>query len=156
MAEDKMGQEVRWATGNGFGAMASAVECALRALDAASKKMQAVAGECFETSNQSCEHATQALEKLRSARSLDEVVKIHTNFAKEAVEDATWRGRKFGELMAAFPSEITKTYQDAWLKSVDAAVQAMQHAGQTATENVVIYSEAVKKSATVFEHRQSA
>ena len=151
-----MGQEDRPATANGFAAMASAVECAVSALDAASRKMQAVAGECFEISNQSFDHATRALEKLHSARGLDEVVKIHTNFAKETIENATRRGRKFGELLAAFPSEITTTYQDAWLKSVDAAVEAMQHAGQTATENVISYSEAVKKSATVLDYRESA
>jgi hypothetical protein len=156
MAEDKMDQEVRWATGNGFGAMASALESMLSSLHAASKKMQSAAGECFEISNQSFVHASQALGKLRGARGLDDVVKIQTNFAREVFENGTRRGRKFGELIAAFPSDIAKTYQDAWLKSVDAAVEAVQHVGQAATENVISYSEAVKKSATALEYRESA
>jgi hypothetical protein len=57
-----MGQEDRWATGNGFGATASALESMVSSLHAASRKMQAAAGECFELSNQSYEHATNALE----------------------------------------------------------------------------------------------
>jgi hypothetical protein len=118
--------------------------------------MQAAAGECIELSNQSYEHATKALEKLRGARGLDDVVKIQTNFTKEAVENATSCGRKFGELLAVFPSDIAKTYQDAWFKSIAAAVEAVQHVGQAAAENVISYSEAVKKSATTLEHRESA
>jgi phasin family protein len=140
----------------GFGVAMSAMECAVSAVNAASKNMQAVAGECFEISKQSFEHATQTWEKLRGAHGMDEVMTIQSNYVKEAIENATQHARKFGELMAAFPTEVTKTYQDAWLKAMNAGMEAMQSDGKTASETVASYSEAARKSSPVYGHRESA
>jgi hypothetical protein len=140
----------------GFGMTASAMECAVSAINAASKNLQAVAGECFEMSKQSFEHASQTWEKLRSAKGMDDVVTIQRNFVNEAIENASEHARKFGELWAAFPTEITRTYQDAWLKSVNAAIQAMQSASKTAPGTGTSYSEGVRKPQPVYEHRESA
>jgi hypothetical protein len=156
MAEEMMGQEDQRATATGCSATANAMEYALSALNTASKNMQAMAGECFEISKQSFEHATQTMEKLRGAHSMDELVAIQTNYVKEAFENAAEHARKFGELMAVFPSEITKTYQDVWLKSVNTAVQTMQTATQTASDSVDSYAEAARRTVHVFEHRESA
>jgi hypothetical protein len=54
-----------------------------------------------------------------------------------------------------FPGEITKSYQDAWLQAVNAAVQATQVASQTAADNVRSYSDA-RRSSSAFENRDSA
>lgn len=151
-----MGLEEPKAASTGFRAAASAMDYALSAVNVASKNMQAVAGECFEISKQSFEHATQTWEKLRGAHGMDEVVTIQTNYLKEAIENATQHARKFGELIAAFPTEITKTYQDAWLKAMSAGMEAMQSAGKTASETVASYSEAAKKSSPVYQRRESA
>jgi truncated hemoglobin YjbI len=62
----------------------------------------------------------------------------------------------FSELISGFPSEISKSYQEAWLKAVNAAAQATQEASQTAAENVKSFSEAARKSSNAFEHRESA
>lgn len=148
-----MGQEDQRATAPGSGATASAMESTVSAINAASKNMQAMAGECYEISKQAFEHATQTLEKLRNAQGMDEVTAIQTNYVKEAFENAAQHARKFSELMAVFPTGITKTYQDAWLKSVNAAVQTMQEAGQAASGNVANYQEAARKSSSAFEHR---
>ena len=137
-------------------AAASAVENALSAMNALSQKMQAMAGECFEISKQSFEHASQTLEKLRGARGMEEVVAIQANYVKEAFENAAKHARKFGELMSVFPNEFTKTYQDAWLKAVNNAAQTMQTASQTASNSVDSYADAAKKSAHVFDHRERA
>jgi hypothetical protein len=110
-----MGQEDQRATATGANDTSSALECAVSALNATSKNMQAVAAECFEISKQSFEHATQTLEKLRGAHGMEEMMTIQTNYVKEAFENAAQHARKFGELMAVFPTEITKSYQDAWL-----------------------------------------
>ena len=69
-----------------------------------------------------------------TAHGVDEVAAIQADFMKEAFEHAA-HGRKFGELVAAFPAEITKTYQEGWLKSVSAATKATEKANQTAAEN---------------------
>ena len=107
---------------------ATGTEGAASAINAASKNMQAIAGEIFELSKQSFELTTQTLEKLRNARGVDDVVAIQTDFMKEAFERAAQNARKFSELIATFPVEITKSYQDVWLKSVGDATKATEKA----------------------------
>lgn len=150
-----MAHEDQKAASAGFNVAATAMECAVSAVNAASRNMQAVAGECFEISKESFEHATQAWEKLRSARGMDEIMTIQTNYVKEVLENATHHARKFGEIIAAFPAEMTKTYQDAWLKAADAGRQAMESAGKTASESAHTYSEAVRTPTAVYEQRAS-
>jgi len=139
-----MGQDDMRATPNDTAA--SAIESAVGAMNAASKRMQALAGECFEISKQSFEHATQTLEKLRGAHGMDEVMSIQADYVREAFENATQHARKFGELMSSFPSDLTKTYQDTWLKAVNAAVQSTQTANKAASETVDSYTESARQS----------
>src|ERR1700704_3724963 len=132
---------------------AVAVEGAMNAIDATSKHFQAVANEMFEMSKQSVEQATHALDKLRSTRVMDEVMSIQSDYVKQAFAYFTQHSRRFGELFMGFPGEITKSYQDAWLQAVNAAVQATQVASQTAADNVRSYSDAARKSSSAFENR---
>ena len=134
----------------------NAVEGAMNAIDATSKHFQAVANEMFEMSKQSMDQATQALDKLRSTRVMDEVMSIQSDYVKQAFAYFTQHSRKFGELFMGFPGEITKSYQDAWLQAVNAAVQATQVASQTAADNVKSYSDAARRSSSAFENRNSA
>jgi hypothetical protein len=133
----------------------NAVEGAMNAIDATSKHFQAVANEMFEMSKQSMDQATQALDKLRSTRVMDEVMSIQSDYVKQSFAYFTQHSRKFGELFMGFPGEITKSYQDAWLQAVNAAVQATQVASQTAADNVRSYSDA-RRSSSAFENRNSA
>jgi hypothetical protein len=134
----------------------NAVEGAMNAIDATSKHFQAVANEMFEMSKQSMDQATQALDKLRSTRVMDEVMSIQSDYVKQAFAYFTQHSRRFGELFMGFPGEITKSYQDAWLQAVNAAVQATQVASQTAADNVRSYSDAARKSSSAFENRNNA
>ncbi len=134
----------------------NAVEGAMNAIDATSKHCQAVANEMFEMSKQSMDQATQALDKLRSTRVMDEVMSIQSDYVKQSFAYFTQHSRRFGELFMGFPGEITKSYQDAWLHAVNAAVQATQAASQTAADNVRSYSDAARKSSSAFENRASA
>jgi hypothetical protein len=99
---------------------------------------------------------TQTLEKLRHTCGVDEVVAIQTACVKEAFEHAAQHARKFSELMTAFPVQITKTYQDAWLKSVNDTVEASETASCTAAENSDRLADASRKPSTVFDGRESA
>jgi hypothetical protein len=128
----------------------NAVEGAMNAIDATSKHFQAVANEMFEMSKQSMDQATQALDKLRSTRVMDEVMAIQSDYVKQAFAYFTQHSRRFGELFMGFPGEITKSYQ-----AVNAAVQATQVASQTAADNVRSYSDAARKSSSAFENRNS-
>ncbi len=137
-------------------AAASALESAVSAMNAAVKKMQAMAGECFEISKQSYDHASQTLEKLRGAHGMEEIMAIQANYVKEAFEHAQQHARKFGELMSVFPNDFTKTYQDTWLKAVNAAVESMQTAGKSASEGGSSFPEAARKPAGGFNSRESS
>jgi hypothetical protein len=134
----------------------NAVEGAMNAIDATSKHIQAVANEMFEMSKQSMDHAAQAMDKVRSTRILDELMTIQSDYVKQAFAYFTQHSRRFGELFMGYPGEITKSYQDAWLQAVHAAVQATQVASQTAADNVRSYSDAARKSSSAFENRNSA
>ncbi|HUB64699.1 MAG TPA: phasin family protein [Methylocella sp.] len=135
---------------------ASVFDNAMNTITATSKNIQAIAGEIVEISKQSLEHTTQTLEKLRHARGIDEVVAIQTNFVKESFERASRHAQKFGELMTAYPAEMTKICQDAWLKSLNSTVKATETASQTAAENIERFSETAKKTSNIFDHRESA
>src|SRR2546429_4547910 len=115
-----MAQHDQRATATGFNHVtANAMEGAMNAINATSKNIQAMANEMFDISKLSIEHATDTMDKLRSARGVDEVVAIQTNFMKEAFENATQHARMFSELISGFPSGIATSYQDAWLKAVN-------------------------------------
>ena len=134
----------------------NAVEGAMNAIDATSKHFQAVANEMFEMSKQSMDQATQALDKLRSTRVMDEVMSIQSDYVKQSFAYFTQHSRRFGELFMGYPGEITKSYQDAWLQAVNAAVQATHAASQTAADNVRSYSDAARRSSSSFENRNNA
>ncbi len=151
-----MAQQDQKATAPDNECAANAFDGAVNALNATSKNMQAIAGEVFEISKQSFEHTTQTLERLRAAHGMDEVLAIQTNFVKEAFEHAAQHAQKFSELMTACQAEITKTYQDAWLKSINRTVKATEEASQTTAENIDRLSDAARKAANVFDRRESA
>src|SRR6516164_9824674 len=147
-AEGKMSEDYRQKAQED--AAAAALQGGIKAVNAASQRVQAVACEWLEISKQAYEHASQTLEKLRAARSIEDVVAIQANYVKEAFENAGNHARKFGEIMSDFPSEFTKTYHDAWLNAVNSAVRTMQTTSQVASENVESFTDAARKSAQVF------
>jgi Phasin protein len=124
---------------------ASGMDEAVATLAATTKNFQAFASEVAEISKQSYEHATQTLEKLRNAHGVEEVVAIQTTYVKEALEHAGQYTKKFSELMATFPLGIGKSYQEAWLKSINSAIQTSEAASQSIAANVERFSESVKK-----------
>ncbi|SFK17817.1 phasin family protein [Methylocapsa palsarum] len=121
------------------------MEEAVSGMAATTKNLQAFAGEVAQMSKESFEHATQTLEKLRGAHGVEEIVTIQTNFVKEAFEHAGQYTRRLGELMSTLPLEITKSYQEAWLKSVSTAIRSAEEVGQSAVSNVERFSDSVRK-----------
>ncbi len=105
-------------------------------LTAATRNLQAFAAEIAEMSRQSIEHTTETIEKLRQAHGLSDVLAIQTSYVREAFEHLSQHARKFSELMASFPLEMSKTYTEAWTKSLKTAVDATKEAGEKAAENI--------------------
>ncbi|WP_026606935.1 phasin family protein [Methylocapsa acidiphila] len=126
---------------------ASGIDAAVGGMADASKRLQAFAGEIAQMSKETFDHASATVEKLRGAHNLEDILAIQTSFVKEAFEHAAQHTRKFSELFSAFPLELTKTYQDAWAKSVDAAMKSTEAARKAVASNVERFSEAIHKEA---------
>ncbi len=105
-------------------------------VSAASKTLQAFATEVSEMSRESIEHASDAIEKLHNARGLSEVLAIQTAYMREAFEHFSQHTRKFSELMASFPLEMSKSCTDAWTTSLNTAVKTTEDAREKMTANV--------------------
>jgi hypothetical protein len=112
------------------------IDADVAGLTSTTKNLQAFAAEMADMSRQSIEHTTETIEKLRQARGLSEILAIQTSYVREAFEHLSQHARKFSELMASFPLEMSKTYTDAWTKSLQTAADAAKQAGETAAENV--------------------
>jgi hypothetical protein len=128
-----------------FKEAAAEIDSATDGVSAASRNLHAFASEIAEMSKQSLEHATETLEKLRGARGMSEILAIQTGFVREAFEHIAQHTRKFSELLTALPIEMTKTYQDAWTKSISAAVRTSEEAGRKAVDGVEHFSDEVRK-----------
>ncbi|MGA2639111.1 phasin family protein [Methylocella sp.] len=71
--------------------------------DSARNALQAFVAEISEVSSQSLELANSAIEKLRDARSLPEILAIQTDYAQGAFELLSRHTRSFTTLMTSFP-----------------------------------------------------
>jgi len=95
---------------------------------ATSQKVQAFTGEIADMSKQSYEQALQTMEKLRGAKSLEELLSIQSGFVQESFENLSQRSRKLSEMMSSMPLEMAKTYREAMLKAADAAMDTTRKA----------------------------
>ncbi|PNG27596.1 phasin family protein [Methylocella silvestris] len=102
----------------------------------ATRNLQAFAAECAEISRQSIEHTTETVEKLRHAKGPAEVLSIQSQFLREAFENFTQHSRRFIELMAAFPLEMTRTYSEALTQSMNVATEKTREVGEKVASNV--------------------
>jgi hypothetical protein len=106
-------------------------DVAIKGLIPAVETIQAFAREIAEMSEQALVRASQHVEELRKARSMDEAAAIQADFLKEAMEHAVQHTRKYIEMLATFPHELV------W--PVSAAVemaQAARHATAAKVERL--------------------
>ena len=101
----------------------------------ASKNMQSFAGEVAQMSKQSFEHASTAVEKLREAKTFEELMSIQSSFMREAIEAATQRTRRLGEMMTTLPLEMTRAYQDTMMRATETAMKSARAIGEKATDS---------------------
>jgi hypothetical protein len=94
--------------------------------------LQTFAAEVTEFSRQSIEHTNDAIERLRNARSLPEVLAIQTDYAQGAFALLSQHTRSFTTLMTSFPQEMSK----AWTKSVSTAIDKTEAASEKVAANV--------------------
>ena len=100
MGEDKKGE-----AGKGR------IDTAMAGFTTATKNMQVIAGEIAKMSMDSYENSAQLIEKLRAAKSWDDIVAIQTGYMKTAYENFSSRTQKLAEIMGTMPHEMARSYQ---------------------------------------------
>jgi hypothetical protein len=98
------------------------LDLAIRGLEIASKNVQALTDEFREFSKLSFKHATEALEKSRLARSVEELVAIKVSFLKAVFDNFAQRSRRVGEIAANLPLEFVNTCNEALEATIEPAV----------------------------------
>jgi hypothetical protein len=102
--------------------------------------LQAFVAEISEASSQSLDLANSAIERLRNAQSLPEILAIQTDYAQGAFALLTQHTRSFTTLMTSFPQEMSK----AWTKSLSTAIDKTKAEAGEVAANVENLSESYR------------
>jgi hypothetical protein len=111
------------------------IDTAVAGFTTATKNMQVIAGEIAKMSMESYENSAQLIEKLRGAKSWEDIVAIQTGYMKTAYENFSSRTQKLGEIMGTMPQEMARSYQqlfDQGRKGAEAAGEVAKSAGEGA------------------------
>lgn len=90
---------------------------AMQSFGAASKGMQAIAGEIADYSKSSLDEGTAAFEKLSGVKSLDKVLEVQTDFVRSSYEHFFSRMGKIGEMYADVARDMYKPYEGVVAKA---------------------------------------
>jgi hypothetical protein len=105
---------------NGFDSMQNFgkgnVDVALKAADAVTKGLQAIATEAADYSKRSFEAGTAALEKLTAAKSVETAVAVQSDFVRSAYEGYVGQVTRFGEIVADMAKSAAEPYQSLFGK----------------------------------------
>ncbi len=88
------------------------------------KSMQTFASEMQRMSKDTMDHTTQMMDKLRGAKSMEDVVAIQTSFMQQSFSNYADFTRRFSELMMSVPMELAKNSRGAFQQGSDALTKA--------------------------------
>jgi hypothetical protein len=89
----------------------------LKSFAAVTKGFQTIASEAADYSRTSFEKGTVALEKLVSAKSLENAVEIQTDYVKTSYESFVAQSTKMGDLVADMAKDAYKPFENAVAKA---------------------------------------
>jgi hypothetical protein len=78
---------------------------------ALTKGFQAIAAEAADYSRKSFEKSSQVFEQAAQAKSLDKVLEVQQNFAKEAYDSFIGQMNKFGEIYIAATKDAYRPFE---------------------------------------------
>jgi hypothetical protein len=113
------------------------VDTAMAGFTTATKNMQVIAGEIAKMSMDSYENSAQLIEKLRSAKSWEDIVAIQSGYMKTAYENFSSRTQKLAEIMGTMPHEMARTYTQLFnqgKQGAEATGEAAKQAGEDAVK----------------------
>ena len=121
---------------------APGVETAMAGFTNASKSMQTFASEIARMSKESMDHTAQLVEKLRGAKTIEEVVSIQTSFMQQSFSNYADYTRRFGELVTMLPLEMAKQARTAMQKGTEAVAKSAEDAGHQVQHATEAFSQA--------------
>ncbi len=89
------------------------VDTMMKAFGEWNKGWQAITAEVTDYSKRSFEDSTQTLEKLMSAKSLEQAMEIQTSFAKRSYDEYMQQWSKIGGMYAEFAKEAYRPLEKA-------------------------------------------
>ncbi len=112
-------------------------DAAANSFATASKSMQSFASEMQRMTSDSIENTTKMMEKLRGAKTMEDVVQIQTQYMQQSFAAYADYTRKFSEMMMGVPMEMAKQGRTALQQGTEAMTKAtgqvtenMQRAGE--------------------------
>ena len=109
---------------------APGLNSAMGGLSMASKSMQTFTAEITRMSKESMENTTQYVEKLRSAKTLEDVVAVQSSFMQQSFASYADYTRRFGELLTMLPLEMAKQGRAAMQQGTETMAKGVEQTGQ--------------------------
>jgi phasin family protein len=106
------------------------IEKTMATMSEASKSMQTFAAEVTRMSKENMEHTSALMEKLRGAKSMEDIVALQTSYMQQSFASYTDYTRRVSELMMKLPMEMMKQSQGAIQQGTDALRKTAETAGE--------------------------
>ena len=101
-------------------------DAATKSFGSAPKSLQDFANEVQRMGKESFDKTTQMMDKIRSAKTMEDVLAVQTGFMQQSFAMSSEYTRRFGELMMTLPMEMARHSRDALQKGTE----AMQKTGE--------------------------
>ena len=99
-------------------------------ISAATKTLQTFADEVQRMGKETYDKNISMVEKLRSARTMEDVFSIQSNFMQQSFTMSSEYTRRFGELMMKLPMEMASNAREAMQQGTEAMRKAGEQAGR--------------------------
>ena len=105
-------------------------DAAMNSMSTAAKSLQSFASEVQRMSKDSMTQTSEMMEKLRGAKSMEDLVGIQTNYMQQSFSQYADYTRRLSELMMAVPMEFAKQGRGAFQQGADAMTKAGDKIGE--------------------------
>lgn len=112
-------------------------DSAVNSYSTMTKSMQTFASEMQRISKETMDAGSQLLDKMRGAKSMEDIVSIQTSFMQQSFSNYADFTRRFSEMMMSVPMEMARNGRSAFQQGSDAMTRAtektaeqMQRAGE--------------------------
>lgn len=94
-----------------------------------SRKAQAIAAELAKLSEENLGAGAKAAERLRDAKTMQDITSIQTELFRESIEHMNEHYRKIAEIAASTPQEVADSYREMLTVISDAGKEVANRAG---------------------------